>query len=71
MLKCIICLISPVPMEGIYQLSRYVGLDINFFSLKVLKVVFLVIQNQNDVLDPKHCTKLPGIIRQNLVKLVY
>ena len=52
-------------------LSRYVELDIEFLGLKVPKVGFLITQNPNEVLDPKHKTRLPGIVEWNLVRLAY
>ena len=39
---------------GGIPLSRYVGLDDEFLGLKLPKVGFLITQNPNEVLDPKH-----------------
>ena len=46
-------------------------LDVEFLGLKVPKVGFLITQNQNEVLDPKHKTRLPSIMGWNLVRLAY
>ena len=40
-------------------------------ELQVPRVRFFITQNPNKVLDPDHKTKLPGIVRWNLVKLAY
>ena len=42
-------------------LSRYVKLDMEFLRLQVQRVRFLITQNLNKVLDPRHKTRLPGI----------
>ena len=56
---------------GAIPLSRYVILDVEFLGLQVSRVRFLIIQNPNEVLDPEHKTRLPGIVGWNLVKLLY
>ena len=56
---------------GAISLSRYVELDLEFLRLQVPMVRFLITQNPNKVLDPKHKTRLPGVVGWNLVKLVY
>ena len=43
-------------------LFRYVELDVEFLGLQVPMVRFLIIQNQNQVLDPEHRTRLPKIV---------
>ena len=56
---------------GGIPLSRYVELDVEFLGLKVPKVGFLITRNPNEVLDPEHKTRLPGIVGWNLVRLAY
>ena len=56
---------------GGIPLSRYVELDVEFLGLKVPKVGFLITQNPNEILDPKHKTRLPSIVGWNLVRLAY
>ena len=57
--------------RGAIPLSRYVELDVEFLGLQVPRVGFLITQNPNEVLDPEHKTRLPGIMGWNLVKLAY
>ena len=52
-------------------LSRYVELYVEILGLQVLRVRCLVTQNPNEVLEPKHITKVPRIVAWNLVKLAY
>ena len=54
---------------GAIPLSRYVELDVEFIGLQVPRGRFLIIWNPNEVLDPEHKTRLPGIVGWNLVKL--
>ena len=56
---------------GDIPLLKYVELDVNFLGLNVPRVRFLIIQNPKDVLDPEHKTRLPSIVRWNLVRLAY
>ena len=56
---------------GGISLSRYIELDVEFLGLKVPKVGFLITQNPNEVLDPKHKTQLPSIVGWNLVRFAY
>ena len=56
--------------EGI-PLSKYVNLDVEFLGLQVPRVRLLIIQNPNEVLNPVHRSRLPGIMGWNLVKLAY
>ena len=56
---------------GGIPLSRYVELDVEFLGLKVPRVGFLITQNPNEVLDPEHKTRLPGIVGWNLVRLAH
>ena len=56
---------------GRIPLSRNVKLDVEFLGLRVPRVRFLITQNPNEVLDPEHKTRLPGIVGWNLVRLAY
>ena len=56
---------------GAIPLTRYVELDVEILGLHVSRVVFLITQNPNKVLDPDHRTRLPRIVGWNLVKLAY
>ena len=53
-------------MEGAYHHPE-VDLDMAFLGLQVPRVRFLVAQNPNEVLDPEHNTRLPGIVGLNVV----
>ena len=57
--------------DGQLPMEKYIELDINFMRLRVLKVGFLIINEPNRILDKKHQTKLPGIIRWNMIWLAY
>ena len=52
-------------------LFRYVELKLEFFGLQVPRARFLITQNPNEIVDPEHRTRLPGIVQWDLVKLVY
>ena len=56
---------------GAIPLFTYVKLHVEFLGLQVTRVRFLSTQNPNDILDPEHKTRLPGITGWNLVKLAY
>ena len=56
---------------GGIPLSRYIELDVEVLGMKVPRVGFLITQNPNEVLDPEHKTRLPGIVEWNLVWLAY
>ena len=56
---------------GRIPLSRNVKLDVEFLGLRMPRVGFLITQNPNEVLDPEHKTRLPGIVGWNLVRLAY
>ena len=51
--------------------KMYTELDINFLGLKVPNVGILIIEDPSQVLDKKHQSKLPGIVRWNLIWLSY
>ena len=48
----------------------YFKMDIAFLGLRVPKVWFSIVKDPSDLLENKK-TKLPGIMRGNLVKLAY
>ena len=52
-------------------IRMYTKLDLTFLGLKVPKVGVLIVEEQNQVLDKKHQTRLPGIIGWNLIRLSY
>ena len=56
---------------GDIPIMRYFEMDSAFLGLRVPKVGFLVVKDPSDLLQTKKKTKLPGIIRWNLIKLVY
>ena len=58
-------------MVKAYPCSRYVELDVEFLGLKVCRVRFLITHSPNEMSDPEHKTRLPGIVGWNLVKLAY
>ena len=51
--------------------KMYTKLDITFLGLKVPNIGMLIIEDQSQVLDEKHQSKLPGIVGGNLVWLSY
>ena len=46
-------------------------MDVAFLGLRVPKVEFLVVKDPSDLLQTIKKTKLPGVIRWNLIKLAY
>ena len=52
-------------------ITRYFEMDVAFLGLRVPKVGFLVVKDPSDLLQTKKKTKLPGIIRWNLINLAY
>ena len=60
-----------VDNDGQLWIRMYTKLDITFLGLKVPNVVVLIIKDSNQVLGRKHQTKLPGIVRGNLIWLSY
>ena len=52
-------------------ITRYFEMDVAFPGLRVPKAGFLVVKDPSDWLPTKKKTKLPGIIRWNLIKLAY
>ena len=55
--------------EGSIPLSRYVELDMEILGVQMPRVRFLITQNPKKVLDPEHRTRLPRIVRWNLINL--
>ena len=55
---------------GKMSITRYFKMDIAFLGLKVPRVEFLVVKDPSDLLETKK-TKLPSIIRWNLIRLTY
>ena len=49
----------------------YTELNLTFLGLKVPNVGMLIMEDQNQVLDKKNQTKLPGILGWNLIWLSY
>ena len=60
-----------VANDGKLPIKMYTKLNITFLGLKVLNIGMLIIDNQSQVLDKKHQSKLPGIVGWNLVWLSY
>ena len=56
---------------GDTPIMRYFEKDVAFLGLRVSKAGFLVVKDPSDLLQTKKKTKLPGIIRWNLINLVY
>ena len=56
---------------GDIPITRYFEKDIAFLGLRVPRVRFLVVKDPSALLKTKKKTKLPGIIRWNLVKLAF
>ena len=56
--------------RGDIPIARYFEIDVAFLGLRVPKVGFLIVKGLSDLLESKD-TKLPGIIRWNLIKLAY
>ena len=52
-------------------ITKYVELDLNFMGLVVPRVGILVTKDPNQLLDPKHHTRLPGVVGWNLVYLAF
>ena len=52
-------------------ITYYVELDLNFMGLIVTRVGILVTRDPNQLLDPKHQTRLPGVVGWNLVYLAF
>ena len=60
-----------VANDGQMPIKMYTELDLTFWGLKVLKVVILIAEEPNQVLDKRHQTRLPGIVEWNLIQLSY
>ena len=56
---------------GQMPIKMYTELDLTFLGLKVPKVVVLIAEEPNQVMEKKHQTRLPGIIGWNLIRLSY
>ena len=56
---------------GDILIMRYFEMDVAFLGLRMPKVALLVVKDPSDLLQTKKKTKLPGIVRWNLIKLVY
>ena len=67
---CTICLIFKVQWKW-HPHTRSFEMDVAFLGFKVPKVGFLIVKDPSDLLETKKKTKLPGIIRWSLIKLVY
>ena len=52
-------------------ITKYIELDLNFMRLIVPRVRILVTRDPNQLLDPKHWTRLPGVVGWNLVCLAF
>ena len=52
-------------------ITKYVELDLNFMGLIVPRFGILVTSDPNQLLDPKHQIRLPGVVGWNLVHLVF
>ena len=52
-------------------ITKYVELDLNFMGLILPRVGILVTRDPNQFLDPKHQTRLPGVVGRNLVCLAF
>ena len=57
--------------RGDIPVQRYFDMDVAFLGLRVPKVGIPVVKDPSELLESKRKTKLPGIIRWNLIKLVY
>ena len=60
-----------VANDGLMPIKMYTKLDLTFLGLKVPKVGTLIREVPNQVLDKKHQTRLPGIVRWNLIQLSF
>ena len=60
-----------VANDGQMPIKMYTELDLTFLGLKVPNVGMLIAEVQNQVLDKKHQTRLPGIVGWNLIQLSY
>ena len=60
-----------VANNGQMPIKMYTELDLTFLELKVPNVGMLIAEEQNQVLDKKHQTRLPGIVGWNLIWLFY
>ena len=56
---------------GNIPITKYFEMDVAFLGLRVSKTGFLVVKDPSDLLQTKEKTKLPGIIRWNLINMVY
>ena len=52
-------------------IMKYVELDLNFMGLIFPRAGILVTTDPNQLLDPKHHTRLPGVVGWNLVHLAF
>ena len=52
-------------------ITKFVELDLNFMGLILPKVGILVTRDPNQLLDPKHQMRLPGVVGWNLVHLAF
>ena len=52
-------------------IMKYFEMDVAFLGPRVPKVRFLVVKDPSHLLQTKKKTKLPGIIRWNLIRLAY
>ena len=60
-----------VANDGQMPIKMYTELDLIFWGLKVPNVGMLIAEEPNQVLDKKHQTRLPGIVRWNLIQVSY
>ena len=52
-------------------ITKYVELDLTFMGFIVPRVGILVTRDPNQLLDPKHQTRLPGVVQWNLLYLAF
>ena len=57
--------------EDDIPITKYFEMDVSFLGLRVPKVEFPILKDPSDLLQTKKKTKLPGIIRWNLIKMAY
>ena len=62
---------STVANDEQLPITKYMELDLNFMGLILPRIGILLTRDPNQLLAPKHWTRLPGVVGWNLVCLAF